>query len=132
MGINNKKVLPIFWKSGVIFKICTSLKAAKTGGVMQVVDDTVNTTKLGKLINGTIDLKTFTDLWPLMESLGRTSQVGEKALRESVAYLKQCLEDKEVYLLSLAYSLEYCIAIFFLVILPYSILISLHIYSFTG
>ena len=38
----NKNVSPIYWKSGVIRKVCTSLKAVETRGVMKVVDDEVN------------------------------------------------------------------------------------------
>ena len=32
----------------------------------------------------------------MLETFGNTSQVKEKDLRQSVAYLKQCLEDKNV------------------------------------
>ena len=38
----NINVSPIYWKSGVIRKVCTSLKAVETRGVMKVVDDEVN------------------------------------------------------------------------------------------
>ena len=41
-------------------------------------------------------MKIYTDSRPLLETLGSTSQVAEKALRQSVAYLKQCLKDKNV------------------------------------
>ena len=38
----------------------------------------------------------FTDSWPLLESLGSSGQIEEKALRQSVVALKQNLEDGEV------------------------------------
>ena len=38
----NINVSPIYRKSGVIRKVCTSLKAVETRGVMKVVDDEVN------------------------------------------------------------------------------------------
>ena len=47
-------------------------------------------------LNVKVDLKIFTDSRPLLESLESTSQMGEKALSHSEAYLKQCLEDGEV------------------------------------
>ena len=37
----------------------------------------------------------FTNSRPLLETIGSTSQVAEKAPGQSVAYLKQCLEHKE-------------------------------------
>ena len=33
---------------------------------------------------------------PLLESIGSSGQIEEKALRQSVAYLKQSLEDEDV------------------------------------
>ena len=51
----NKMVSPVYWKSGVIRKVCTSPKAAKTGGVIKEVDDAVNTAQQrGTLMNSTI------------------------------------------------------------------------------
>ena len=41
-NVNEKWVAPIFWKSGVIWKVCTSPKAAETRGVMKIVDDATN------------------------------------------------------------------------------------------
>ena len=38
----------------------------------------------------------FTDSRPLLESIGSSGQVEEKSLRQSVASLKQSLEDKDV------------------------------------
>ena len=41
-------------------------------------------------------VRLLTDLCPLLESIGSSGQIEEKALRQSVAYLKQSLEDEEV------------------------------------
>ena len=93
----NRNVSQIYWKSGVIRKVCTFPKAAETQGVMKVVDDAVNSAQqIGELMNAEIDVRIFTDSRLLLEILESTSQVAEKGLRPSVAYLKQCLEDKEV------------------------------------
>ena len=48
------------------------------------------------MLNSRIGVKIFADSRLLLETLGSTSQVAEKALRQSVAYLNQCLEDREV------------------------------------
>ena len=86
----NKKVAPIDWKSGMIRKVCTSSKAPETRGVIKLVDDVVNTSNQLKI------LKVFTHSRPLLATIGSSSQVAEKALRQLVAYLKQSLEDREV------------------------------------
>ena len=39
---DNEIVSPLFWKSGIIRKICTSPRAAKTRGIMKLVDDSDN------------------------------------------------------------------------------------------
>ena len=50
--VNNKKEVPIFWKCGVIPKVCTSPKAAEPRCVMKVVDDAMNVAvQLGVLLN---------------------------------------------------------------------------------
>ena len=69
-------------------RVFTSPKASETKGVMLVVDDARNVAdQLKDLLNADIKVKAFTDLRPLLETLGSTSQVVEKGLRKSVAYL---------------------------------------------
>ena len=46
-------------------------------------------------------MKIYIDSRPLLETLDSTNQVAEKALRKLVAYLKQCLMDKEENLYAL-------------------------------
>ena len=61
---------PIYWKSGVVNRDCTSPKAAETRGVMLVVDDAKNVVdQLKVLMNADIKVRVFTDLWLLLETL---------------------------------------------------------------
>ena len=84
---------PIYWKSGVIRKVCMSPKAAETRGVMKIVDDAMNfAEQLKILMNARIGVKIYTDSRPLLETMGSTTQVAKKALRQLVAYLKQCFD----------------------------------------
>ena len=62
--------------------------------------------QLSQLLNVKIKVRLFTDSHPLLESIGSSGQIEEKALRQSVAYLKQSLEDEEVTDYSLIQSEE--------------------------
>jgi hypothetical protein len=58
---------PIYWKSGIIRKICMSPKAAETRAMIKIVDDSTNLTKqISILMNRRIPLKIFTDSRPLL------------------------------------------------------------------
>ena len=60
---------------------------------MLVVDDAKNVAdQLKDLLNAEIKVRVFTDLCPLLETLGSTSQVSKKGLKKSVAYLKEHLK----------------------------------------
>ena len=64
---------------------------------MKVVDDTLCLARqISLLLNTEIKTRLFTDSRPLLESIGSSGQVEEKTLRQSVASLKQNLEDAEV------------------------------------
>ena len=92
-----KAVLPIYWKSGVIRKVCLSPKAAETRSMVKIVDDSVSLARqISLLLNVNLKVKEFTDSRPLLESLGSSGQIEEKLLRQSIASLKQCLEEGEV------------------------------------
>lgn len=94
---NTTIAAPMIWKSGVIRKICMSLKAAETLALMKLIDDSTNISRqLTILMKKKIPLRVFTDSRPLLESLGSSSQIEEKTLRQSIASLKQSLEDREV------------------------------------
>ena len=91
------KVAPIYWRSGVIRKVCVSTKAEETRLLLRLMDDGVHIAKqLSQLLNISMKTRLFTDLCPLLESIGSSGQIEEKALRQSVAYLKQSLEDEDV------------------------------------
>ena len=98
--LGNKKTvaaLPLYWKSGVIRKVCLSPKAAETRSLTRVVDDSLCLARqLSQLLNTGVDTRVFMDLIPILESIGSSGQVEEKSLRQSVAALKQSLEDGDV------------------------------------
>ena len=74
-----------------------SPKAAETRSLMKVVDDTLCLARqISLLLNTEVKARLFTDSRPLLESLGSSGQVEEKTLRQSIASLKQNLEDAEV------------------------------------
>merc|ERR1712074_341061 len=71
--------------------------AAETRSLMKVVDDTLCLARqISLLLNTEIKTRLFTDSQPLLESIGSSGQVEEKILRQSVASLKQSMEDKDV------------------------------------
>ena len=91
------KTAPMYWRSGVIRKVCVSPKVAETRALLRLMDDAVHMAKqVSQLLNVQLKVRLFTDSRPLLESIGSSGQIEEKALRQSVAYLKQSLEDKEV------------------------------------
>merc|ERR1712105_232068 len=98
--LGNKKttaVSPIYWKSGIVRKVCLSPKAAETRSMIRIVDDSLCLARqISILLNTGLKVKVFTDSRPLLESLGSSGQVEEKLLRQPVASLKQNLEDGEI------------------------------------
>jgi len=92
-----KDVSPIYWKSGVIRKVCLSPKAAETRSMVKIVDDSICLARqISSLLNINLKVKEFTDSRPLLESLGSSGQIEEKLLRQSIASLKQNLEEGEI------------------------------------
>ena len=93
----NRAASSLYWKAGVIRKVCLSPKVAETRSLVKVVDDTLCLSRqISLLMNTEIKTRMFTDSRPLLESIGSNSQVEEKSLRQSVAALKQHLKDAEV------------------------------------
>ena len=81
------KAAPIYWRSGVIRKVCVSPKAAETRLLLRLMDDGVHMAKqLSQLLNVSMKVRLFTDSRPLLKSIGSSGQIEEKALRQSVAY----------------------------------------------
>merc|ERR1712237_157930 len=65
-NVKNKKTAPVYWKSGIVNRVCTYPKASETRGVMLVVDDAKNVAdQLKDLLNAEIKVKVFTDSRPL-------------------------------------------------------------------
>ena len=90
------RAAPLYWRSGVIRKVCVLPKAAETRALLRLMDDGVHMAKqLSQLLNLKMQVRQFTDSRPLLESIGSSRQIEEKTLRKSVAYLKESLEDEE-------------------------------------
>ena len=71
---------------------------AETRSLVRLVDDSLCLKRqLETMLGVRMETRMFTDSRPLLESLGSSGQIEEKALRQSLASLKQNLEDKEVY-----------------------------------
>ena len=68
-NVKIKRTVTVYWKSGVVNRVCTSPKASETRGVMLVVDDAKNVAdKLKDLLNAEIKVKVFTDSLSLLEN----------------------------------------------------------------
>ena len=77
------RAAPMYWRSGVIRKVCVSPKAAETRALLRLMDDGVHMAKqLSQLFNVKMKVRLFTDLRPLLESIGSSGQIEEKALRQ--------------------------------------------------
>ena len=64
------KAAPLYWRLGVIRKVCISPKAAEIRSLLRLMDDGVHMAKqLGQLLNGNIKTRLFTELSPLLESI---------------------------------------------------------------
>ena len=76
----------IYWKSGVIRKVCLSPKAAETRSLTRLVDDSLCLARqLSEMLNTKMETRLFSDSRPMLESLSSSGQIEEKALRQSVA-----------------------------------------------
>ena len=90
-------VSPIYWKSGVIKRVCMSSKAAETRALMKTVDDATNQARqVSQLLSLSLRTRIFTDSRPLLESIGSSEQIEEKNLRQSVMFLKKSLERGDI------------------------------------
>ena len=89
--------VPLYWRSGVVRNVCMSPKAAETRAMVKLVDDSTYIRQQLELMLGyEIGTRLFTDSRPLLETLGSSSQIEEKQLRKSIAFLKQFLETENV------------------------------------
>ena len=93
----NMDVSPIYWKSGVIKRVCMSPKAAETRALMKIVDDATNLARqVSQLLGLRIKTRIFTDSRHLLEPKRSPGQIEEKNLRQSIMYLKKSLENGDV------------------------------------
>ena len=74
-----------------------SPKAAETRSMIKIVDDSLCLARqISLLLNINLKVKEFTDSRPFLETLGSSGQIEEKLLRQSIASLKQNLEEGEI------------------------------------
>ena len=74
-----------------------SPKAAETRTLISLVGDGMSMARqVSQLMDVDVKTRIFTDSRPLLELIGSSGQIEEKQLRQSVAYLKQELEDGEI------------------------------------
>ena len=65
--------------------------------MVRIVDDSICLARqISLLLNINLKVKEFTDSRPLLETLGSSGQIEEKLLRQSIACLKQNLEEGEI------------------------------------
>lgn len=93
------------WKTKKISRICCSVKGAETRALENGLDEAVHFARMvNEIFEGEINLKqpsqievnALTDNKGLWENLNNTRQCDEKLLRNSVALIKQMVENKEV------------------------------------
>ena len=99
------KVNAFAWKTKKISRICRSVKGAETRALESGLDEAVHFARMLKeVLDGEADLKNpkqvdvvaATDNRGLWENLHNTRQCEEKLLRNSVALMKEMLENSEV------------------------------------
>ena len=92
----------ISWKTKKISRVCRSVKTAETRALDDAIDDGVHVARIIKEIySGKVDLKkpsqipvvAFTDSKGLWESVHNSRQCEEKLLRNTIASLKELLQD---------------------------------------
>ena len=89
-------VVPIYWKSKTIQKVCHSAKAAETRSMTKMIDNSqFFASQIEQLLFGKyekkIPIKLYTDSLPMLESAGSTKQVEERLLRNSIQEMKDML-----------------------------------------
>ena len=97
-----KTVMPVFWKSKIIRKVCKSPKDAETinmGILADIARHTAN--QMEQVLSSRKDkkkvqVKLFTDSLGTLESIASTHQVERRMMRADILDLKQKLEVGEV------------------------------------
>ena len=102
IGNTDEVVMPIFWRSKLIKKVCKSPKDAETINLGIVADLSRHAAnQLEQIVgkesrNKNIAVKVFTDSLGTLESIASSHQVERRMMRADIAYLKQKLEEKKV------------------------------------
>ena len=92
-------ILPIFWRSKLIRKVCKSPKDSETLNMGIMADLTIHTANQIQQMIGKetkTEVKMFTDSLATLESVASSHQVERRMLRADIADLKQKLEFGEV------------------------------------
>ena len=94
-------VVPLFWKSKTIQKVCHSAKAAETRSMLKLMEDCqFFAQQIEQLLFGSyrkkIPVNLFSDSKPLLESVGSTHQIDDRLLRSSISDMKDSLYGGEV------------------------------------
>ena len=93
------------WKTKKIARICRSVKGAETRALENGLDEAIHFARMvHEIYEGEVNLKNpkqievnaLTDNKSLWENLNNTRQCDEKLLRNSIALVKQMIENKEV------------------------------------
>ena len=100
-----ERVNVVSWRSKKIARVCRSIKAAETRALDEALDEGVHVARIIKEIyEGKIDLKNpaqipveaYTDNKSLWENIHNTRQCEERLLRNSIAGMKELIENKMV------------------------------------
>ena len=94
-----KNVLPIFWKSYNIQKVCHSSKEAETKNILKLVDKSLYQAKMVEQVlfgnNRKVRVDLYTDSQALIDSIVSSRQVDGKMLRPIIADMMEKLIDRE-------------------------------------
>ena len=96
------RVVPIYWKSKTISRVCYSSKDAETINVARMVEDPIFATRQIEILmfrdyRRRLKVRLFTDSEATLESIASSKQIERKTLRLTVVDLKERLIDREIY-----------------------------------
>ncbi len=96
----SERVVPLFWKSKSIQKVCHSSKEAETKNLVKLVDESMYQASIVEqvLFGGKkkVEVEIVTDSKPLLDSIASTKQVETKMMRPVITDMKEKLVDKSV------------------------------------
>ena len=96
----SESVMPLFWKSKSIQKVCHSSKEAETKNLVKLVDESMYQASIVEQVlfggNKKVDVEIVTDSKPLLDLIASTKQVETKMMRPVITDMKEKLMDKSV------------------------------------